>query len=120
MGIIIDNSGGFKRSFAPEMVFYERAPITGPIRLISRANVPRQFTGLVHSLEFGSVTVTVRIDGSPIPGLNNIVPGTTPFRAEPTGGNILPVGGSLEILLTRVSQPRGLSLQFEYDWIIDG
>jgi len=102
----------------PELVFYERTPTTGTIKVISRARTPRKFNGLVHSLDFGSVTITVRINGSPVPGLTLLVPGTTPFRAVPTGGNELPLDGTLELVLSRASAPRGLSLQFDYDWVI--
>lgn len=102
----------------PEIVVYERKPEVGIIRIINKAKTPRQFNAIVHSLEFGSVTVTVRINGSPVPGLTNLIPGTTPFRAEASGGNVLEVDQSLEIVLSRVSTPRGLSLQFEYDWIV--
>jgi hypothetical protein len=91
----------------------------GIVKLVSKAKTARKFNGLVHSLDFGSVTVTIRINGSPIPGLTLLVPGTTPFRAVPTGGNTLPVDGTLEIVLARVSNPKGLSLQFDYDWIFD-
>jgi hypothetical protein len=104
--------------FAPELLYYERRPELGIIRIINKAKVSRQFNSIVHSLEFGSVTITIRINGSPVPGLTNLIPGTTPFRAVATGGNILEVDKSLEIILSRVSMPKGLSLQFEYDWII--
>ena len=102
----------------PELLVFERRPEVGLVRIISKAKIPRKFNSLVHSLAFGSVTVTVRINGSPVPGLTNLIPGTTPFRAEASGGNILEVDQALEIVLSRVSTPRGLSLQFEYDWII--
>jgi hypothetical protein len=103
---------------SPEIVLYERNPSVGIVRLISKARTPRKFTGLVHSLDFGSVTLALRINGSPIPGLGPLVPGTTPFRAVPSGGNILPIDGMLELVLTRATNPRGLSLQFEYDWVV--
>jgi hypothetical protein len=106
------------RLLSPELTFFERSPTGGIIRLISKARTQRKFTSIVHSLEFGSVTITVRINGSPVPGLVNLIPGTTPFRAEATGGNILLADQSLEIVLTRVSQPKGLSIQFDYDWIL--
>ena len=124
MGVIIENPGGsldldkIAKLLTPEMLFYERSPTVGVIRVISKARTPRQFNGLVHSLDFGSVTVTIRINGSPVPGLTLLVPGTTPFRAEPTGGNVLSLDGTLEIVLVRASDPKGLSLQFDYDWII--
>jgi len=107
------------KMLTPELSFWERSPTVGTIKLISKAKTPRQFNGLVHSLDFGSVTVTIRINGSPVPGLANLVPGTTPFRAEPTGGNTLPLDGTLEIVLSRVSQAKGLNLQFDYDWMFD-
>ena len=102
----------------PELIHFERRPEVGIIRIINKAKVSRKFNSVVHSLDFGSVTVTIRINGSPVPGLVNLVPGTESFRAVATGGNILEVDKSLEIVLSRLSTPRGLSLQFEYDWII--
>lgn len=103
----------------PELVFFERSPTVGVVKLISKAKTPRKFNGLVHSLDFGSATVTIRINGSPIPGLSQLVPGTTPFLAKPTGGNVLTADDTLELVLTRVSQAKGLSLQFDYDWMFD-
>jgi len=102
----------------PELTLYDRSPELGIVRLISKARTPRKFNGLVHSLDFGSVTLTIRINGSPVPGLTLLVPGTTPFRAEPSGGNILPVDGTLDIVMSRVSIPKGLTLQFDYEWVI--
>ena len=120
MAISIESSGtrSIARLIAPELIFYERTPTTGLIKVISKARTPRKFNGLVHSLDFGSVTITARINGSPIPGLTLLVPGTTPFRAVPTGGNLLPADGTLELVLTRASAPRGLFLQFDYDWVL--
>jgi len=103
----------------PELVFFERSPTVGIVKLISRARTPRKFNGLIHSLDFGSVTVTIRINGSPVPGLTLLVPGTTPFKAVPTGGNVLLTDGVLEVVLARVSNAKGLSLQFDYDWMFD-
>jgi len=124
MGIIITDPNAdldlsmIAALLSPELVMYERTPSTGLVRVISKARTPRKFTGLVHSLDFGSITIAVRINGSPIPGLGPLIPGTTPFRAVPSGGNILPLDGTLEIMLTRATNPRGLNLQFEYDWIV--
>lgn len=103
---------------APELLFYERSPSNSIIRLISKAKFPRKFNGLVHSLDFGSVTITVRINGTPVPGWTLLVPGTKSFRTEPTGGNELPKDGTLDIALSRTSNARGLALQFDYDWVI--
>jgi hypothetical protein len=124
MGIIVESPGGsldlptIAKLLTPELLVWERTPTTGIMRIVSKARVARSFNGIVHSLDFGSVTVTLRINGSPVPGLTNLIPGTTPFRALASGGNVLPVDGTLEIVLSRVSSARGLSLQFEYDWII--
>jgi hypothetical protein len=124
MSVLIESSGGssdfarIAKLLTPELTFWERTPSTGHIRIIGRAQTPRTFKGVTHSLDFGSVTVTVRINGSPIPGLTLLVPGTTPFNARATGGNILPVNGILEIVLIRATNPKGLYLQFDYDWIL--
>ena len=124
MGVIIVSPGGsldlanIAKLLTPELVFYERTPTIGIVRIVSKAKVSRAFSAVVHSLDFGSVTLAMRINGSPIPGLTNLVPGTTPFRATASGGNVLPVDGMLEIVFSRASNPRGLSLQFEYDWVI--